>query len=109
MTSSTPASVRSARFAVGLLLAINLFNYLDRYVLAAVESRISDSLLANDPNRLTKMGTLATAFIISYMVTALIARLAGGSDVALAADGAGRVDGAQRRAQGWRRRSPCFW
>jgi MFS family permease len=72
MTSSTPASIRSARFAVGLLLAINLFNYLDRYVLAAVESRISDSLLANDPNRLTKMGSLATAFIISYMVTAPI-------------------------------------
>ncbi|MFN9976071.1 MAG: hypothetical protein ACK58T_39865, partial [Phycisphaerae bacterium] len=26
----------SPRFAVGLLLAINLFNYIDRYVLAAV-------------------------------------------------------------------------
>jgi MFS family permease len=64
--------VRSARFAVGLLLAINLFNYIDRYVLAAVESRIAGSLLKGDPNALAKMGSLATAFILSYMITAPI-------------------------------------
>ena len=39
--------------ALGLLLAINLFNYIDRQVLAAVEPEIRQSLLAgasaNDP------------------------------------------------------------
>src|SRR5262245_58972029 len=69
MTSLHP-SLRSARIAVGLLLAINLFNYLDRYVLAAVEPRISDALLPKDPNALAKMGSLQPAFIISYMVMA---------------------------------------
>lgn len=64
--------MRSARLAVGLLLAINLFNYIDRYVLAAVESKIAADLLPGDPYALTKMGSLATAFIISYMVSAPI-------------------------------------
>lgn len=63
---------RGARSAVALLLAINLFNYLDRYVLAAVEPRIKEDLLKGDPNALAKMGTLATAFIISYMIAAPI-------------------------------------
>jgi MFS family permease len=62
--------MRSARFAVGLLLAINLFNYIDRYVLAAVESKIAGDLLPGDPNALAKMGSLATAFIVSYMIAA---------------------------------------
>src|SRR5207253_10491058 len=72
MTQSPAGSIsaRSARFAVALLLAINLFNYLDRYVLAAVEPRIADTLLQNDPHKLAKMGSLATAFILSYMITA---------------------------------------
>ena len=64
--------MRSARLAVGLLLAINLFNYIDRYVLAAVESKIAGDLLPHDPNALAKMGSLATAFIVSYMLTAPI-------------------------------------
>lgn len=64
--------MRSPRAAVALLLAINLFNYLDRYVLAAVEPRIADALLKGDPNALAKMGSLATAFILSYMITAPI-------------------------------------
>ena len=66
----TPAP--GARAAVALLLAINLFNYIDRYVLAAVESKIADDLLPNDPNALAKMGSLATAFIVSYMASAPI-------------------------------------
>src|SRR6478609_8880045 len=64
--------MRSARLAVALLLAINLFNYIDRYVLAAVESQIAGDLLPHDPNALAKMGSLATAFIVSYMLTAPI-------------------------------------
>src|SRR5215211_5823276 len=61
---------RSPRLAVALLVAINLFNYIDRYVLAAVEPRISDALLPGDPHGLTKMGSLVTVFTISYMVAA---------------------------------------
>jgi MFS family permease len=64
--------MRSARFALGLLLTINLFNYIDRYVLAAVESKIGSELLKHDPHQKAKLGTLATAFIVSYMVTAPI-------------------------------------
>ena len=63
-------SLRQARLALLLLLAINLFNYIDRYVLAAVESKIADDLLPNDPNALAKMGSLATAFLVSYMISA---------------------------------------
>lgn len=66
---------KGARSAVGLLLAINLFNYLDRYVLAAVEPDIAKTFFPNEPDSaatLAKMGSLATAFLISYMVTAPI-------------------------------------
>src|SRR4051794_36109515 len=63
-------TVPGARAALVLLLAINLFNYIDRYVLAAVEPRISEDLLRGDPNALAKMGSLATAFIVSYMLAA---------------------------------------
>ncbi len=58
--------------AVALLLAINLFNYIDRYVLAAVESEIGKDLLKGDPHEKAKLGSLATAFIISYMISAPI-------------------------------------
>src|SRR5689334_14995545 len=70
--AARPAVVPGARSALALLLAINLFNYIDRYVLAAVEPRISQDLLRGDPNALAKMGTLATAFIVSYMLAAPI-------------------------------------
>jgi MFS family permease len=60
--------------ALGLLLAINLFNYIDRFVLAAVEPDIRETLLLaanpDDPNVKAKMGLLSTAFMISYMLTA---------------------------------------
>src|SRR6476620_1704622 len=64
--------VPGARAAVALLLSINLFNYIDRYVLAAVESRIATDLLPGDPNALAKVGSLATTFVISYMISAPI-------------------------------------
>src|SRR5438094_4631744 len=67
--------MRPARLSLTLLLAINLFNYIDRYVLAAVEPEIGHqffSLAPDDPQTLEKTGSLATAFLISYMVTAPI-------------------------------------
>jgi MFS family permease len=55
-----------------LLLVLNLLTYMDRQVLAGVESLISKELLPNDPNAQGKMGLLATYFLVSYMVFAPI-------------------------------------
>jgi MFS family permease len=71
--SDAANSSRAARSALFLLLLINLFNYLDRYVLAAVEPRIARTFFgADDPDTLAKTGALATAFIVSYMIAAPI-------------------------------------
>jgi MFS transporter, Spinster family, sphingosine-1-phosphate transporter len=57
--------------ALALLLAINLFNYLDRYILAAVEPLISEHFFAaTDEHAMAKTGALATAFLVSYMLLA---------------------------------------
>jgi MFS family permease len=62
---------RSARTALGLLLGINLFNYIDRQVLAAVEPNIRATFFsANDLNAMAKTGTLGTAFLVTYMLAA---------------------------------------
>jgi MFS family permease len=69
-----PAALPGARPALVLLLLINLFNYIDRYVLAAVEPNIAKDFFGTSESAetLAKMGSLATAFLISYMVTAPI-------------------------------------
>ena len=60
-----------ARRALALLLVINLFNYIDRYILAAVLPDIRQALFAaNDPDAMGKSGLLFTAFLVSYMVLA---------------------------------------
>jgi len=71
-TTPSPASpARAARRALALLLLINLFNYIDRYILAAVEPLIRREFFADsDDTAKTKMGLLATAFMVSYMVLA---------------------------------------
>ncbi|HEY2712089.1 MAG TPA: MFS transporter [Chthoniobacterales bacterium] len=57
--------------ALALLLAINLFNYIDRQVLAAVEPEIRATFFApNAPNAMTATGLLADAFLVTYMVSA---------------------------------------
>lgn len=57
--------------ALGLLLAINLFNYIDRYVLAAVEPEIRAAFFQpNDPNAMAVSGLLGTAFFVTYMLSA---------------------------------------
>lgn len=68
---SRAAALPGARQALALLLAINLFNYIDRYVLAALLTPIDGDLLPvggtyND----TLLGALGTAFMVSYMVFA---------------------------------------
>ena len=69
------AAQRARRWlALTLLLAMNLFNYVDRQILAAVEPEIRQSLLlASDPqdqNAMAKMGLLSSAFLVSYMLAA---------------------------------------
>lgn len=63
---------RQAKLALGLLLTINLFNYIDRYILAAVLPRIGSEMLPGDPNANQKLGWLATAFLLSYMLASPI-------------------------------------
>jgi MFS family permease len=62
---------RGAATALCLLLAINLFNYIDRQVLSAVLPKLAldASLFApDDPNLRRKLGYLTSAFLISYML-----------------------------------------
>jgi MFS family permease len=60
-----------ARTALGLLLAINLFNYIDRQILAAVEPSIRQAFFSpGDPNAMAISGTLGSAFLVSYMLSA---------------------------------------
>lgn len=68
---STPASRTNARISLGLLVALNLFNFIDRYVLAAVEPSIRTTFFSpNDPNAMWWSGTISTAFVVSYMISA---------------------------------------
>jgi MFS transporter, Spinster family, sphingosine-1-phosphate transporter len=65
--------IRAARSALFLLLAINLFNYIDRYVLSSVEPEIRAHFFAQtDPNAHALTGLLGTAFLVTYMIAAPI-------------------------------------
>lgn len=60
-----------ASAALALLLAINLFNYIDRQVLSAVLSKMQIDATLFDPAgawNQTKAGALTTAFMVSYML-----------------------------------------
>ncbi len=60
-----------ARLALALLLTINLFNYIDRQVLSAVLPKLElDAKLFSptDPWLKTRLGTLTTGFMFSYML-----------------------------------------
>lgn len=71
MQSASLTPMPGARRALALLLAINLFNYIDRYILAAVEPLVADHFFsATDETAMAKTGALATAFLVSYMVLA---------------------------------------
>jgi len=73
MIERDSAVKRGARTALWLLLEINLFNYIDRFVLAAVEPSVRATFFAEgDPNAMAKTGTLAPAFLITYMLAAPI-------------------------------------
>jgi MFS transporter, Spinster family, sphingosine-1-phosphate transporter len=60
-----------ARTALALLLVINLFNYIDRQILAAVEPEIRATFFqSGDLNAMAKTGLLGTAFLVTYMLSA---------------------------------------
>jgi MFS family permease len=71
--SASPGPARvapRAGLALGLLLSINLFNYIDRQVLSAVLPKLElDASLFDpaDPLRKFKLGWLTTAFFVTYM------------------------------------------
>jgi MFS family permease len=66
-------SVSGARTALFLLLGINLFNYIDRQILAALEPDIRATFFApGDPNAMWKTGLLGDAFFVTYMISAPI-------------------------------------
>jgi MFS family permease len=70
-TEPDASGVPGARHALILLLLINLFNYIDRQVLAAVEPEIAKTLFPDGhPREGVLMGLLSTAFLLTYMTTA---------------------------------------
>ncbi len=74
---SEPPAIPGARVSLVLLILINLVNYIDRYVLSAVETLIRKDFFGdadkgthwyNSPMFL--MGSLAPAFLVTYMLAA---------------------------------------
>jgi MFS family permease len=64
--TSTPPSRRAAFIALLLLTALNLFNYIDRYILPGVQPLIQREFGVNDE----RIGALTYAFFITYMIAA---------------------------------------
>lgn len=64
LVSSNPPD-RRARYALAILTLINLFNYIDRWVVAAVIEPIKQSLGLSD----TQLGIIGTGFIVVYALT----------------------------------------
>jgi MFS transporter, Spinster family, sphingosine-1-phosphate transporter len=62
----TQATRRAARYALGILTLINLFNYLDRWVVASVVESIKKSELHLSD---TELGFIGTGFIVVYTLT----------------------------------------
>src|ERR1700743_1709543 len=55
-----------AAWALGLLTALNLFNFIDRYVLPGVQPLVQHEFHASDKS----MGALTSAFFLTYMLVA---------------------------------------
>src|ERR1700741_928054 len=73
MAQGDSRTMTGTHVALGLLLGINLFNYIDRFVLAAVEPNIRAAFFGpGDVDAMAKTGLLAPAFLITYMCSAPI-------------------------------------
>src|SRR2546423_797020 len=68
LTRGTP--LPGATSALLLLLAINMFNFLDRQILAAVEPEIRRDVLAGAEDAEAWSGALNFAFLVTYMLIA---------------------------------------
>jgi len=64
--NAAPIPIPYRRYALGLLLAVNLLNYIDRQVLFAVFPLIKIDLRLSD----TALGFLGSAFMLSYLLFA---------------------------------------
>ncbi len=64
--NAEPISLNYRHYALGLLLAVNLLNYIDRQVLFAVFPLIKTDLGLSD----TELGFLGSAFMFSYLLLA---------------------------------------
>src|SRR5438034_7645303 len=65
--TESPLTVRTARAGLLVLTLINLFNYLDRWIVAALaESMKHSELHLSDP----QLGALMTGFLVVYMLAA---------------------------------------
>jgi MFS transporter, Spinster family, sphingosine-1-phosphate transporter len=59
-------TARTAGIALLLMTALNLFNYIDRYVLPGVQPLVQKEFKASD----ARMGALTFAFFLTYMIAA---------------------------------------
>lgn len=64
--NAAPISIPYRRYALALLLAVNLLNYIDRQILFAVFPLIKNDLQLSD----TALGFLGSAFMLSYLLFA---------------------------------------
>jgi MFS family permease len=65
MTTSAMRKQLSPAWILVILTGLNLFNYLDRFVLSAVLTPLQKDLAINDE----QAGRLVTAFMIGYFIT----------------------------------------
>jgi MFS transporter, Spinster family, sphingosine-1-phosphate transporter len=63
---SASVAVKTAGLALFLLTALNLFNFIDRYVLPGVQPLVQKQFAVND----AQMGALTSAFFLTYMIAA---------------------------------------
>jgi predicted MFS family arabinose efflux permease len=64
--SAKPSAAQTAGLALFLLTCLNLFNFIDRYVLPGVQPLVQKEFAVND----AQMGLLTTAFFFTYMIAA---------------------------------------
>ncbi len=71
--AGTSTVAKGAWWSLALLLSINLFNYIDRYILAAVEPLVRKEFFPEGAKDAKFwMGMLAFAFLVAYMLAAPI-------------------------------------
>ena len=64
--ATKPSKAQTAALALFLLTCLNLFNFIDRYVLPGVQPLIQKEFHVND----AQMGLLTSAFFFTYMIAA---------------------------------------